>query len=321
MHLFHPLDVGVAALLRGQRMFAGGWGDEQLIERLETQPLFDKTPAVLELEWKRERTIKGVSVRDGVFASPLTDLPPTVVRAHVRLLSRPGNKRVVIVLAGSREEGYKLRQAIYGKLVHRGIDVALLENPFYGLRRPPEQHGASVRTVSEHVLLNLAMIEEGRGLVRLFADRYERVCVAGYSMGGFMAGLVAASLDKPVAAAIFAAGASPSPTFTTQVLSWSVDYKALGGRREAVTRIQRIFDHANLTAFPAPVAPHAAIIVGSSFDAYVPHSETEALHAHWPGSELRWVSSGHISALFTARRALRKAVREALDRLEPSAAA
>ena len=325
MHFAHPLDLGVAALLRSQRMFSGGWGNEDVLARLANQPLFDEVPHVIDLQWlsaKNVRTRRGkLHVRDGVFSSPITDLPETVVQAHLRLLSRPGNKRVVLVLAGSREEGFGLRQAIYGKLVFRGIDVALLENPFYGLRRPPEQSGASVRTVSDHVLLNLAMIEEGRALVGWLArQKYERVCVAGYSMGGFMAGIIAASLEQPLAVAACAAGASPAPTFTTQVLSWSVDYKALGGK-SAHDRIQRIFERANLTAYPPPVAPHAAVILGCKHDAYVPPSETLTLHQHWPGSELRWVRGGHISTLFTERRALRRAVIDALDRLAPDNAA
>ncbi|MBC7793157.1 MAG: alpha/beta hydrolase family protein [Clostridia bacterium] len=320
----HPLDYGIAALLRGQRMFGQGWGDEGLLARLENQPLFDQKPPQIDVQWMRSEALstkRGPALtRDGVFVSPLTDLPEAVVQAHVRLLSQPGNTRVALILAGSREEGFRLRESIYRRLVFRGIDVALLENPFYGLRRPPEQRGALLRTVSEHVLLNLAMIEEARGLVGWFERQgYERICVAGYSMGGFMAGLVAASLDKPIAVAACAAGASPTPTFTTQILSWSVNYTTLGGK-SAAARIGQIFDRANLKHYPVPVAPQAAVILGCSHDGYVPKSETEALHAHWPGSELRWVHSGHIAALFTERRALRGAVFDALDRLEANRA-
>lgn len=316
-----PLDVGIAAYLRRQRMFTLGWGDEELLSKLDTQTFFDAPPAVLELSVNAERVRsvryrghkRELIVQDITFTSPFAALPASVLRAHLRVLKSPGNRALVVILAGSREEGYRLRESIYGSLVFRGIDVALLENPFYGLRRPVEQHGGNVRTVSEHVLLNLAMVEEGRALVEHFAASYEKVAVAGYSMGGFMAGLVGATTPRAIAIAACAAGASPAPTYTKQFLSWSIDYTALGqGARE---RLERVFSRADLTNYAPPVAANAAVIVGCSRDGYVAPSQVRALHDHWPGSELRWVRTGHVSALFTERRALRKAIRDALDRL------
>jgi pimeloyl-ACP methyl ester carboxylesterase len=311
MGLLHPLDLGVAALLRRERLFTHGWGDEALLGELEGRALFAEPVQPITMSW----TTAPGERRDGTFVSPSSGLPEACLLAHVRLLSRPGNVSACAVLAGSREAGFSMRESIYGPLVERGIDILLLENPFYGLRRPPEQRGANVRTVSEHAQLNLAMVEEGRALVNwLYSRGYARVGVAGYSMGGYMAALVAATVQREVAVTVMAAGASPAPVFTSRVLSWSIDFRALGDDR---ARVDRIFEIANVTRYPVPRAPQAAIIVGASADAYVPAGETRALHAHWKGSELRWVRSGHISALFTQRRALRAAVCDALARLEP----
>ncbi len=314
----HPVDFAVAALLRGQRMFSKGWGDEEVLRRLEEQPLFDQPPCLPEITWRpgRARKSRHGMVRDGTFASPYTDLPEFVSLAHVRLISAPGNQRAVVGIAGSREEGYGLRQAIYGPLVRAGTDVLLLESPFYGVRRLPTLNTASLPTVSQQTLMNLALVEESRALVTwLLAQKYSRVGVAGYSMGGTVAALTAATVDAPLAVAVLAAGLSSAPVLTRHMLSWSVDYDALGdwGR----VRLRRMVERGDLVHYPPPKAVHAAIVLGCRRDGYIPGDQVRALHALWRGSELRWINAGHVSALFTQRRALRAAVSDSFDRLDP----
>ena len=57
------------------------------------------------------------------------------------------------------------------------------------------------------------------------------------------------------------------------------------------------------------------MIVASEGDAYVPAAETRALHAHWPGSSMRWTRGGHISSVWANRHVLRAAARDALRRI------
>ncbi len=323
MHIHHPVDFAVAALLRGQRMFSKGWGDEEVLRRLEDQPLFDQPPRVPDITWREQGVRKSkhgpVTICDGTFASPFTDLPEQISIAHVRLLSAPRNERAAVVIAGSREEGFGMRQSIYGPLVTgAGTDVLILESPFYGVRRLPALNTSSLPTVSQQILLNLALVEESRALAAWLLDRrYARVGVAGYSMGGTVAALVGATVDAPLALSVLAAGLSSAPVLTEHMLSWSVDYKALGESGRA--RLRRIVERVDLGQFPAPKAVHAAILLGCSRDGYIPAEQIRALHALWKGSELRWVHAGHISALFTQRRALRAAVGDSLDRLVPTA--
>jgi Alpha/beta hydrolase domain containing 18 len=98
-------------------------------------------------------------------------------------------------------------------------------------------------------------------------------------------------------------------------LSWSIDFQALGGGQEframVSERLQQLFEVADVTLYPLPQRPDAAVIVGCKRDGYVFSSETERLHQYWKGSALRWIPAGHFSALVTSRRALCDAVAQA----------
>ncbi|MCP3139784.1 alpha/beta hydrolase family protein [Pyxidicoccus xibeiensis] len=323
----HVVDVLFAGLARRARLFAEGWGDEQLLDEVAVGTAFFPEPARIQPVWSAPRTHRGIQVRDGTFTSPLTRLAPAALTAHVRWLGDGSSRRrsACVVLAASREEGFALRERLYSPLAREGVDLFLLENPYYGLRRPLGQRGGSLRTVSDHVLMNLGMVEEARSLLAwLRGAGYERLGVAGYSMGGYMAALTAVLVPEPLGVAALAAGASPVPVFTRGLLSWSIAFADLDGARrdaeQARQRLGRIFDLANLTRFPPPSQPGAAILLACRRDGFVPAEETRTLQAHWGQSELRWVDAGHVSAVVTERAALCAAVRDSLARVAPSRA-
>ena len=254
--------------------------------------------------------------RDGTFRSPLAALPDAVKTVHVRAWSREANRAACVILAASRDEGYWIRERVFGGLTERGIDLYLVENPFYGLRR--DGRGPSDITVSDHGLMALAMVLEARALLDYLRSRYAKLAVAGYSMGGHMAAITAAVTPMPVACAALATGASASAIYTRGLLSWSVDLKTLGGVdgiQAARERLRALFDTADITSYRPPIRPDAAVVSGCTRDGYVLQNETEKLHRHWKGSSLRWINAGHFSALLTQRRALCDCVEEAVERL------
>jgi hypothetical protein len=263
----------------------------------------------------------GIVRRDGSFASPLSLLPKEASTAHFRAWTRTGNRAVCVILAASRDEGYRVRERVFGPLVLRGLDLCFMENPFYGLRRT--RGGPSLITVSDHGMMVLGMVWEARALLEHLRDRYEKVAVAGYSMGGHMAAITAAVSPFPLACAALAAGASATSIYTRGLLSWNVDYAALGSalgggttqRAAARERLHQLFAVANVDCFRPPMRSDAAVIVGCKRDGYVLRSETERLHRHWPGSTLRWISAGHFSALVSSRRTLCDCVADAVQKL------
>jgi hypothetical protein len=67
---------------------------------------------------------------------------------------------------------------------------------------------------------------------------------------------------------------------------------------------------------PVPACPGAAVVVAAEADACVPAAESRAIHRHWPGSELRWLATGHVGAVVLESSHMVEAVRDAVARLE-----
>ena len=313
----HELDVIVAWLACRSKLFSGGWGDESLLADLSRRFSFADSPSAISVRWVSAGQRGGISLRDGTFASPLMILPKKTSTGHVRAYSNPANAAACVILAGSRDEGYTTRERVFGPLVPRGLDLYLLENPFYGLRR--SAGGPSLATFCDQALMTLAMVWEARALLELLRDRYAKLAIAGYSMGGHMAAITAAVSPFPLACAALATGASAAPIYTSGLLSWSVDLDALAGpqqpRAAARLRLNCLIEAADITRFAPPLRTDAAVIVGCTRDGYVLGAEIERLHQYWPGSTLRWVRAGHISALFTRRRSLCDAIADSVAKL------
>ena len=313
----HPFDVCVAWLSARSKLFSGGWGDEDLLARITDLRAYIDAVSQPAINWYSSSQRRELHVLDGSFVSPLDLLPRQTAVAHVRAWEHPGNETACIILAASRDEGYKVRERVFGSLVRRGLNLYLLENAYYGLRRT--ESGPSLRTVSEHILMTAATLCESRALLLYLKRNYRKLVIAGYSMGGHLAALAAAASPDPVGCAALATGASGAAVYTRGLLQWSVDFRNLPpespGSRKARQRLQQLFLSADITQHPVPVRVDAAVIAGCKRDAYILPSETKRLHAHWKGSTLHWLGTGHFSAPLTARRALCDCVAEAAERL------
>ena len=255
----HGLDRAVAWWSRNSRLFSRGWGDEAVLAEFSDRERYFSQPPPIAVEWTTP-TKHGANLRrDGKFRSPMAALPPAVATAHVRSWTRAGNQAACVILAASRDEGYWIREQVFLPLTARGIDLFLLESPYYGLRR--DGRGPSEITVADHGLMALAMVLEARSLLDHLQSQYRKLAVAGYSMGGHMAALTAAVSSIPLACAALATGASASAIYTRGLLSWSVDLNTLGGEA-ARQRLRALFDVADLTSFPLPIRVDAAVCVG-----------------------------------------------------------
>ncbi len=313
----HPLDLLVAGMSRASKLFSHGWGEEWLLTELSTRVSYSDPPSPVSIEWHSARKRGRIVRRDGTFTSPLELLPKETRTVHVRAMLRAGNRAACVILAASRDEGYQPREHVFGPLIARGLDLYFLVSPFYGRRRVPG--GPSLITASDHGLMALGMVLEARALLENLSERYPKLVVAGYSMGGHMAAITAAVCPFSVACAALATGASASSIYTRGLLSWSVDLDVLGGganlRAAARERLQQLFAVADITRYPPPIRVDAAIIAGCTRDGYVPSNETERLHRHWQGSTLRWIPAGHFSALVTSGTVLRDCVADAAGKL------
>ena len=103
--------------------------------------------------------------------------------ARVRLLLPEHDLRGVAVhLAASGDQGFRVRLRFAAPLLARGIGALVLENAFYGARRPANQLGPAVRSVSDLHLMGSATFQEGRVLLRWLREE-RRVPLRGFLQG------------------------------------------------------------------------------------------------------------------------------------------
>ena len=132
--------------------------------------------------------------------------------------NHPTPGRVVLLMAAFNEHGYETRQAFAHYLLNHDVAVAILENPYYGLRRPGT--GQPMRTAADLLKMGVGAVWDGVEVLEWLRNRRSwTVGVAGYSMGANTAALIAAVSPEPVACAAMAASPSPGPVFTVGALA------------------------------------------------------------------------------------------------------
>ncbi len=302
------------------RFFAEGFGDHAVIQRLSDEEVLDP-PRPIEVELSAPRLVGGFAEQLGAFPSPVADeLPEAVARAHFLWL-RPAHARATVLLfAATGDTTYARRRVLARALAQAGIGSVLLENPYYGRRRPKGQIGAYLRRVSDLLLMGRATIEEGRSLLAwLRARGCEQLGVAGYSMGGHMAAVVGATAPFPVAIAPASAGITVRPIFTEGLLSRQIAWRRLareaGGVEVARRRLDAALGVVDLDREPAPEWTQGVVLSAARADGYVRPETVHALHRHWSGAELRWHGGGHVSAFLLGRSGHAAAIGDALERM------
>ena len=220
-------DLALTSLLRGVRLYEDGFGDRdslmRLVDAVGHVAREDPLPG-LELRWDDARTSGSTRERHGRFASPAVELPPESRDVHLLWLeptqqvARP--REVVVLLAATGEEGFFTRRRFAAPLVASGRAVLLVENPFYGARRPRGQRGPGLRTVRDQFAMNLATVLEGRAIVGwLASEGHPKIVLSGYSQGGIMAAFVSALVPFATGCVPRGSGARVEAIFTQGALS------------------------------------------------------------------------------------------------------
>jgi len=238
--------------------------------------------------------------------------------ARARWITSPEEpSRIMILHPGWNDEDYTTRTRIARLLLAEGIATLMPVQPFYGDRRRSTDLSTPITTVSDFCVMGRASVMEGRSLARALHDRGYSVGVGGYSMGGNIGGFVAATSEVPLAPTPIAASYSPGPAFKNGLLRRTVAWEAFGGDDpETVAELGRIIDAASILSFPAPPHTAAAVLLAATKDGFVPNATTLALHRHWPGSKMDWVTAGHGSLMWRHRDRMAQAIVESFDRLD-----
>ncbi len=307
------------------KLYAHGFGDD-LDARVGGVRDYVGPSATADLRWGRSRRVLGVTVRAGHFLSPAAPyLPPESRDGIVEAWMPRPDAPVCLVLAATAEESFGRRRPFARWLATHGVGAVLLENPFYGARRPAGQRGPYLRTVADQFAMNLATVEEAATLLRTFHEEGHVVGVTGYSQGGVMAAFAAAVSDFSLAVVPRGAARAAAPVFTESALSQAIHWEALareaGGLEAARSRFLASLEPVRVDRYPPPRDPKRAIVVASRDDGFIPAAEAEALHRHWQGAELRWTEGGHLTGLVLHHDVHRRAILDAFGRTPTGARA
>ncbi|KAG7159527.1 ABHD18-like [Homarus americanus] len=229
------------------KFFVRGWGKPENLRRLfafrkilsnrETcQQLVDKNhPITITKEVDNGDHI----VLEAEFISPFVAhlpglLPKESEKATFQLVFpkvwRTHLKPTCLHLAGTGDHGFWRRKMLMGKplLDESGIASAILENPFYGCRKPKDQIRSSLHNVSDLFVMGGCLVLESLAIFN-WCERlgFGPLGITGISMGGHMASLAATSWPKPLPLIPCLSWSTASGVFTQGVLSGAINWEML----------------------------------------------------------------------------------------------
>ena len=251
---FSKLDLWYRKLIL-TKFYTKGWGKpEELKDILSMQKLISNREQCLKLVSSDfpvsiDKTIetKQCMLLHGHFTTPLMNVIPNLIpsvaqtaRFEVVLhknstfakdtgISSNVSHPACIHMAGTGDHGYHRRRELLAKpLLKNGITSILLENPFYGSRKPKEQKNSGLLHVNDLFVMGGCLILEALVLLHwLKRNGYGPLGLTGISMGGHMASLAATNWPEPLALIPCMSWTSASVVWTEGVLSKTIPWRVL----------------------------------------------------------------------------------------------
>lgn len=254
------------------KFFCKGWGKPENLERLfafrkiiSNRAACSKlVPSDYPVEITKEEVTADCKILEGKFVTPLEIylpglVPDVVQNAHFQiLLPHKWNddrfKPMCIHLAGTGDHYYWKRRNLIAKplLKEANLGAIILENPFYGARKPKDQKASSLHNVSDIFVMGGCLVLESLVLLN-WCERngYGPLGITGLSMGGHMASLAATNWPKPLVLVPCLSWSTASSVFTEGVMSHSINWDVLetqyfadGNYRERLSKMVTVVDDA-----------------------------------------------------------------------------
>ncbi|XP_050069320.1 protein ABHD18 [Anopheles maculipalpis] len=254
------------------KFFCKGWGKPENLERLfafrkiisNRAACSQLVPRDYPVEITKEELHSDCKILEGKFLSPLEIYMPGLVpdvaqNAHFQILlplrwNDERYKPICIHLAGTGDHYYWKRRNLIAKplLKEANLGAIILENPFYGLRKPKEQRASSLQNVSDIFVMGGCLVLESLVLLN-WCERngYGPLGITGLSMGGHMASLAATNWPKPLVLVPCLSWSTASSVFTEGVMSHSINWDVLetqyfadGNFRERLSKMVTVVDDA-----------------------------------------------------------------------------
>lgn len=239
------LDVFYRRLLL-TKLFIGGWGKPEDLKRIfefrkvigDRERCRSLVPKDYPVHINKTEEHIDCHIHEGFFISPLEHLvpgilPPEAVKARFQFIVPKRwqkNRPVCIHLAGTGDHFFWRRRTLMARpmVKEAGMASLLLENPYYGYRKPKDQLRSSLKNVSDLFVMGGALILESTVLLNwLEREGYWPLGMTGISMGGYMASLAVTNWPKPIPLIPCLSWSTASSVFTTGVLSKAVNWKEL----------------------------------------------------------------------------------------------
>ncbi|XP_029368368.1 protein ABHD18 isoform X1 [Echeneis naucrates] len=239
------LDIFYRRLLL-TKLFIGGWGKPEDLKRIfefrkiigDREKCKSLVPEDYPVYINKTEDHSDCQIHDGVFISPLEHLVPGIlpkeaVKARFQFIVPKrwqNNRPVCIHLAGTGDHFFWRRRTLMARpmIKEAGMASLLLENPYYGYRKPKDQMRSSLKNVSDLFVMGGALILESTVLLRwLHGEGYWPLGMTGISMGGYMASLAVTNWPKPIPLIPCLSWSTASSVFTTGVLSKAVNWAEL----------------------------------------------------------------------------------------------
>lgn len=240
------LDVLYRRLLL-TKLFIQGWGKPDDMRRLfefrkmignreSCQRLIPKDYPIFIDKVEEQADCK---IMNGHFISPLDHYLPSIMPAETVIARfqfiipkewKSNHRPVCVHLAGTGDHFYWRRRTLMARpmIKEAGIGSLLLENPYYGCRKPKDQKRSSLRNVSDLFVMGGALVLESAALLHwLENEGYGPLAMTGISMGGHMVSLAVTNWSKPIPLIPCLSWSTASGVFTTGVLSRSVNWREL----------------------------------------------------------------------------------------------
>ncbi|CAK5064915.1 unnamed protein product [Meloidogyne enterolobii] len=316
---------------------------------------------------ENDQVRNGIQIQQGWFISPMNDISSrffesgqNVSRAFWRgYFPGPNRKRngLIIHLAPTGDDTYWRRYNGFVKpLLALGVSSILLQNPFYGERKPSNQFRSSLLNVSDLFVMGGSLILECCFLTRWAREQgFSPIGISGVSMGGHMASLAVTNIrDKPISLIPLLSWTSASPVFTQGALAEAIGWKELSDELETNKELEKVLcdcgwltmmedqthpayklfpksrahrlmwilmdAFTNLANYPAPINTDSIRVVVAEDDAYVPRSSyIPDISDLWPGVSVSCIpGTGHVGAYLGSHKLFQEKILEAIGYSVPA---
>jgi pimeloyl-ACP methyl ester carboxylesterase len=219
------------------------------------------------------------------------------VRLWEHAEQRPDRKTIVAIhgwtMGDQRVNSLAFLPGLFFSL---GCNVALVELPFHGRRRPDSMVGtAPLFPSADPIRTCVAMahaVHDLRVLSRFLNSRgHNKISCMGMSLGAYV-GLLWASLD-PLQRAVFMV-----PLVSMGDMAWELVRLRHRADKEAPRGMTKTFlrdlfsDHYPLEKTPA-TNQESILVVGGRGDHLVPRNQISLLREKWPHAKVLWAAGGH----------------------------